>query len=233
MGTLTAISQLPSTGTKGDAYLINGILYVYVGSGGDTNSGKWQNAGDIKGPKRDTGATGKGVKWTKMFGVPVTADSTEINGTIKPTDIETSTIKAEGVYTIGFSSEFIATGYTSEGHYISLRTPIKAIDPVVTITAGAFYEMSDKRLKENIKLISKGDINLYKFNFKSDKDKNKHYGVIAQEVEEIYPELVSTDDKDIKNVNYIDLLVLENAKLREENEAIKKRLDKIEALLNK
>ena len=35
------------------------------------------------------------------------------------------------------------------------------------------------------------------------------------------------------SVNYIDLLVLENVKLREENEAIKKRLDKIEALLNK
>ena len=58
---------------------------------------------------------------------------------------------------------------------------------------------SDKRLKENISEID--DINLLKlnpvkYNFNYDKDKMIHYGLIAQEVEEHFPELVNeTYDK--------------------------------------
>ena len=63
LGALSSDSQLPTSGTKGDAYLIDGVLYVYVGSGGDTAGGKWQNAGDIKGLKGDKGDTGpQGLK---------------------------------------------------------------------------------------------------------------------------------------------------------------------------
>ena len=166
-----------------------------------TSSYKWFKTQGPKGTTGATGATGpagRGVKWTSMFGVPVTADSTTINGKIKPVYIETDVIYAEGI-----------------------------------ITAAAFYESSDKRLKENIKILSKGDVNLYEFNLKSDKDKKKHYGVIAQEIQETHPELIRKSKNDMSSVNYIDLLVLENVKLREENDAIKKRLDKIEALLNK
>ncbi len=73
--------------------------------------------------------------------------------------------------------------------------------------------------------------------------KARQYGFIAQEVEKIYPNLVSTasDDMRTKSVNYdgfIPVLVSsmqelkkENAELRSENEVLKKRLDAIEARL--
>ena len=75
--------------------------------------------------------------------------------------------------------------------------------------------MSDKRLKENIKLLSSdGDISFVEFNYIADKSKKLHYGVIAQELEEIYPDLVKEDDDGIKSVNYIELLIMEIVKLR-------------------
>lgn len=57
-GSLTNVSQLPTTGTLGDAYLINGVLYAYVGTGGDTSGGKWQMCGNITGPQGPKGNTG-------------------------------------------------------------------------------------------------------------------------------------------------------------------------------
>lgn len=71
---------------------------------------------------------------------------------------------------------------------------------------------SDKRLKENFsclneEIISKiKQINLYNFEMKSDKKHRKRVGVIAQELEEIFPELVFTDEDGIKSVDYIGLL---------------------------
>ena len=54
IGELTSESELPAEGKSGDAYLINGQLYVYVGSGGNVSSNpKWSNVGTIKGDKGD------------------------------------------------------------------------------------------------------------------------------------------------------------------------------------
>lgn len=50
-GTLSDTSKLPATGTEGDAYIINGDLYVWNGS-------KWENVGQIKGDKGDDGSAG-------------------------------------------------------------------------------------------------------------------------------------------------------------------------------
>ena len=39
-GSFPSVSNLPATGTQGDAYLVNGQLYVWTGS-------KWENVGNI------------------------------------------------------------------------------------------------------------------------------------------------------------------------------------------
>lgn len=54
IGELNSESELPAEGKSGDAYLINGQLYVYVGSEGNVGSNpKWSNVGTIKGDKGD------------------------------------------------------------------------------------------------------------------------------------------------------------------------------------
>ncbi|HNG27952.1 MAG TPA: FISUMP domain-containing protein, partial [Chitinophagales bacterium] len=50
-GSFPSASNLPATGTQGDAYLVNGQLYVWTGS-------KWENVGNIQGPKGDKGEKG-------------------------------------------------------------------------------------------------------------------------------------------------------------------------------
>lgn len=57
--TLSDTSKLPATGTEGDAYIINGDLYVWNGS-------KWENVGQIKGEKGDKGDDGSAGNYTEL-----------------------------------------------------------------------------------------------------------------------------------------------------------------------
>lgn len=51
LGGFASESELPTSGTPGDAYLIQGDLYVWTGS-------VWENVGNIQGPPGPMGATG-------------------------------------------------------------------------------------------------------------------------------------------------------------------------------
>ena len=58
-GELDSESQLPQEGVSGDAWLIAGNLYVYVGENGNVESNpKWSNVGSIQGPAGPQGPVG-------------------------------------------------------------------------------------------------------------------------------------------------------------------------------
>jgi hypothetical protein len=88
---------------------------------------------------------------------------------------------------------------------------------------------SDVRLKKNIKNIEQdvSEIKMKQFEFKSDSTNRIHYGVIAQEVEKIAPELVSTDESGIKSVAYIDLIIAKIDALEKENKKMKEEIKKL------
>lgn len=101
-----------------------------------------------------------------------------------------------------------------------------SINATQNITASAFYESSDKNLKEDITSISAidlaRDIQLKEFRFKA--DGIKRYGVIAQDLlEEGLDNLVSTKNNHL-TVDYISLLCLKIAQLEEEIKKIKMKL---------
>lgn len=101
-----------------------------------------------------------------------------------------------------------------------------SINTTKNITASAFYESSDKNLKEDITSISAvdlaRDIQLKEFRFKA--DGIKRYGVIAQDLlEEGLDNLVSTKNNHL-TVDYISLLCLKIAQLEEEIKKIKMKL---------
>lgn len=59
-GELDSESQLPQEGVSGDAWLIAGNLYVYVGENGNVESNpKWSNVGSIQGPAGPQGPKGE------------------------------------------------------------------------------------------------------------------------------------------------------------------------------
>lgn len=59
--TLSSIDDLPSSPST-IGYLIDGDLYVWVGTGGDTADGKYQNCGPLRGPQGEPGEPGVGFQ---------------------------------------------------------------------------------------------------------------------------------------------------------------------------
>jgi hypothetical protein len=87
-----------------------------------------------------------------------------------------------------------------------------------TVSATGFIVSSDRRLKN---IVSRsGDMVTY--TLKNDNTKQLHYGYIAQEVEKVLPTTVSTDDKGMKAVNYIEVLVKKVNDLEKEIAELKK-----------
>ena len=107
-----------------------------------------------------------------------------------------------------------------------------------TITASD-HILSDIRLKKNIQRLNRvdflkvNDIRFIKYTMKTDSANTVRYGVSAQQVEKILPEVVYTDEKGTKSVAYIDLLVLIVAQQKQEIEALKKSVHELEKLVNK
>ena len=50
-----SIGDLPDPGEEGIGYLVGTHMYLYVGEGGDTDDGKYQDVGEFKGPPGETG----------------------------------------------------------------------------------------------------------------------------------------------------------------------------------
>ena len=84
------------------------------------------------------------------------------------------------------------------------------------VVNGAINNSSDIKLKENIEDIKDDEYNeilkvrAKKYNYINDENKKLRYGVIAQELENFFPHLVSEiieDDGSVtKSVNYIDMI---------------------------
>ena len=82
------------------------------------------------------------------------------------------------------------------------------------------FNTSDLKLKDNIeplnidKINNLFNLNPVSFSFKSDTKKKIHYGLIAQEIEEIYPELVGNNNLGHKTVNYTEIIPLILSKIK-------------------
>jgi trimeric autotransporter adhesin len=77
-------------------------------------------------------------------------------------------------------------------------------------------------------------INIYSYRFKETKgynfDKSLHYGVFAQELKRVYPDLVKEGKDKTLSVNYIELIPMVIQGVKEQNEEIKQLKAEIESL---
>ena len=95
------------------------------------------------------------------------------------------------------------------------------------IRADRFYTRSDIRLKSNIEELTDDDLDKLKklvpksYNFQNDNE--KHFGFIAQDVEQQFPHLVSTDNEGMKSVNYLEMIPLLLHKIND----LERKLDEI------
>jgi len=101
---------------------------------------------------------------------------------------------------------------------------------------GSINSPSDFFCKKEVNELSKRDVldlvNITPVSFKyiNDKTEKKHFGVIAQEVEDYYPNLVSFGEDDLRTVNYIELIPLLLYKIKEQQKSIDELKMRIEDL---
>ena len=139
----------------------------------------------------------------------------------------------------------VGIGNTAPDKKLTVAGEIKADGAVYS--GGGFKCSSDERLKTNIKPIENSlakilDLNGVSFQWKNDAAGPNQLGVIAQEVEKVVPELVSTDASGYKSVNYDGFsALLINAvreqqasinQLKNDNQELKLRLERLEAKIN-
>ena len=127
--------------------------------------------------------------------------------------------------------------------YITPATMNSVFLPKDLVVLGIISNPSDLKLKENINDLTDEfcdnilELNPKKYNFKSDEVKKERYGIIAQELEEYFPELIintGIEDKDnniqsIKSVNYLELIPIMIVKIKnmqKEIDELKKHLEK-------
>ena len=92
-------------------------------------------------------------------------------------------------------------------------TSTGSIKSDATIHAKAFYTDSDKRLKNiigdiNIDIDKILELSLIYYTFNNDPSKKEEIGVIAQEIREVCPQIVSEDENGMLSVDYSKLSIL-------------------------
>jgi hypothetical protein len=151
----------------------------------------------------------------------------------------TSYIKQFSITTVGYASWVYKT--INEKKFITPATKDDIYLPKDLFVAGAINSPSDISLKENICNLTKSFcdniLNLIpkKYNFINDENKKERYGIIAQELEEFFPELVTnteiedTDNtvKSIKSVNYLELIPIMIVKMKN----MQNEIDELNTLL--
>ena len=104
---------------------------------------------------------------------------------------------------------------------------------------GTLTQASDSRLKKDINLLQNSlqkitQLNGYNYYWKNENsDKNLQTGVIAQEVRELFPELVNEDKDGILSVNYSGLIPVLIESVKEQQKQIDDLKKIVEKLLKK
>lgn len=93
---------------------------------------------------------------------------------------------------------------------------------------------SDIRLKKDFRRLSQSSEKLnqlegYQYYWKNEKSPDLQTGLIAQEVQKIFPELVKTDEDGMLSVDYVGLI----PHLIEANKSLSARIEKLETILSK
>jgi hypothetical protein len=123
------------------------------------------------------------------------------------------------------SSQLAQWVYQRLNNGLVVQTPSATNFPVLIkndlIVTGSLYNTSDERLKENINKIKDENVdNLFTlnpilFSYKNDYKKKIHYGVLAQDVEKVFPELVKDNNvSGYKTINYQELIPIILAKMK-------------------
>ena len=153
--------------------------------------------------------------------------------TITATSLTSSAATTAGSLTVdNVVMDGATIGHSSDGDLMTLASGSLTV-------AGDIILSSDARLKSNIvtlgpTLISLMQLDAKRYTMKADKEQKQKIGLLAQEVQKVFPELVSEDKNGMLAVNYQALVpVLINALKEQEGnyKELEKELSELETLI--
>ena len=210
-------------GSKLDGIEANANNYVHPSSDGSlhvpatgtSNNGKVLTAGATAGAMTwETPASGSDNNFTDAY-------KTKLDGIATGADVTGSNNAASASYAAAVTAA--ARNTTNATHYPAFLTAQSGNIPVYTdsgliynpstglMTAVDFAGTSDFRLKDNILNMNVNWTEFGKYRpvmhtWKHHKDGRSYPGLIAQEVQQIDPNLVNIDDKGMLSINYLKLI---------------------------
>lgn len=133
--------------------------------------------------------------------------------------------------------------FFTSGGYAGYFVGPTYFDGYVTVT-GSLFNLSDKRLKENVTSLKDlnndkspleklKDIDVVEYDLKLPDNlrqtpKERHFGIYAQELQELYPNLVKKGQDGYLTVNYIEMIPLLLRSIQE----LKQELDEVKGISN-
>jgi len=238
----------PGRGVAGFATATSGIAYgVYGDSSSINGTGVYGAAPQlgVQGIATSTTATNYGgyFESSSSYGYGIFAKSPYIGvvGTATSSSGTNWGVMGGTSSSSGYAGYFTGGRNYFEGSVgIGTTSPSYKLHVIGDIAyTGNIYDVSDFRLKENITPLRKAvekvsSLRGIYFNNKGESPDKREVGVIAQDVEKVLPELVSTNEQGYKSVDYTKLtpVLIEAVKeLKAENESLKQRLEAQEKTL--
>ena len=205
----SGVASAAATGATGYSGVFNASVYISAGSTGAT--GFVGSTGTITAPTAYFNSIFLGGTALSSSGGGATiTDDTTTNSSHYPT-MSTAT-----------SGTYSAAKVSSTKLYFNPSTG--------TLNATIFNSLSDANKKQNIAPIQDAVTTINKLNGVSFEWKDNSlpsYGVIAQEIEEVLPELVNTDKDGVKSVNYNGIIGFLINAIKEQQKHIDELKDKI------
>lgn len=138
-------------------------------------------------------------------------------------------------FVVGGGGSYVVWIYKKLPTGLQVITPADSKKPVYLnndlYVNGSIYNTSDAILKENVVALSESskanllNLKAVEYSFKVDSTQQRHYGFIAQEVEQIYPELVKTSAVGYKTVNYLEMIPMLVSKIQD----MQREIDELKA----
>ncbi len=219
---------------------------------GNTGIGTYtpQNKLDVEGSavigssfSGSTSAPSNSLLVQRRLGVSTSNFTTGISGLASTSQVKVEGICSDNIFHISHISH-ITTGSCSPSgvpfiitgtNYLGQHLERFKVDPAGNCSGTSFTPTSDTALKKNITTIgsSLSDIltlSGYTYNWKNPMDTLPEIGLLAQEVEKVFPELVEANMNGLKTLNYDGLIAPLIEAIKEQQVMIEQLQEEIELL---
>ena len=208
--------------TYGTRLIQNGKQFdIWAGSGAQNHVATFDSNGNV-----GIGTSSPGAK------LEINAQDSSEQVILRRTKVNT---QDEGHYSFGADGgglKFWSGGYANSGGSAEVL-----FDPNGNITANSVFYESDSRYKKEIQTLPSAlekvsALRGVSYQWKDRNDDSTKIGVVAQEIEKVYPELVHTDEDGYKSVAYSNLVAPMIEAIKELNQTVIELQSQVQHLQN-